>query len=112
MMRVVVVALAATRLVRAWKYEQIGEAPYTTVQLWAATPVLDGNIVDVAATRRRVWIGDLFACPHCLGVWVSVALSVLYRPLRPVIVGLASAALLSAIVDHYPQFDFADPDGD
>jgi hypothetical protein len=110
-MSVVVVALAATRLIRAWKHEAIGEAPYTAVQVWAGTPVLDGNVVDVPATRRRIWVGDLFACPHCLGVWVAVALSVAWRirPARVVIAGLASSMLLSMLVDHYPGFDFGDP---
>lgn len=103
----VIVALAATRLIRAWNHETIFEVPSRAVQTWAATPVTDNGVVDLPATIRREKIGELFGCPHCLGVWVSIGMTVAWAfpPVRPVIRGLAAAALLSAAVDHYSGFD-------
>lgn len=107
MIRVVVVALATARLMRAWRHEQIGEPFYNAVQDWSGDPVISDNVVDMRATKAKLWVGDLASCPHCLGFWTSLAFTVAWpwTPARRLVQALAAAMLVSAIVDHYPGFD-------
>lgn len=112
--RTVIAGLAATRLIRAWKFEQVGEKPYRFVQDWAHTPVLIAGTseVNVRATVAREWVGDLAECPHCAGFWLSVLCAIGYRvrPLRPLIEGVAGAMILSTFVQWFPGFSFEEPD--
>lgn len=110
----VVAALAATRLVRAWKYEVIGEQPRAALLKWLDKPVMldippgHPEQVNVKATAAKEWAAELVDCPHCLGTWIAIGCSIglRQRQLRPVIEGLAAAMILSMIVQWYPGFDF------
>lgn len=112
--RVIVAGLGATRLVRAWKYEEIGEAPREAALGWLAKPVTapGGSRVNVRATKAKEWAGDLLDCPHCFGFWLTVVCVVMlrFRSSRWLVEALAGAALLSAVVQWYPGFDFEEPD--
>lgn len=118
MIAIVAAALAAARLVRAWNHEQIAEVAFDRVQQWANTPVMSYGrgaavtVLNTRATVRRGYVGDLAACPHCLAVWVSIAMVVVYRTRvgRPVVTGLAASALVSAMVEHYPGWTMDDGD--
>lgn len=94
--------LAATRLVRAWRYERIGEEPRRR-----AIEFLDRN-----TNARREWVKYLLECPHCFGFWLTLAVTLLWRLrlARPLIEALAGAVIVSAFADHYPQFDFGESD--
>lgn len=112
--RTVVAALAATRLVRAWRYEVIGERPRTALLEWLDKPVLrpvapgHPDELNIRATAAKEWAGELVDCPHCLGTWIAIGCSIGLgqRRLRPVIEGLAAAMILSMIVQWFPGFDF------
>ena len=116
--RAVVAGLAATRLVRAWKYEAIGEFPRAALLDWLNKPVMTKpavagmsrgtDQVDVRRTAVKEWAAELFDCPHCFGTWIAVgcALGLGNRRLRPVVQGLAGAMVLSIIVQWMPGFDF------
>lgn len=116
--RTVIAALAATRLVRAWKYEVIGERPRYALLDWLDKPVMRQlpvaghsratDEVNVPATAVKEWAAELVDCPHCLGVYVSIAcvLAQRFKPTRPIVEGLAAAMILSIIVQWYPGFDF------
>jgi hypothetical protein len=111
--RTLIAAVGATRLVRAWNYEVVGEAPREALLAKLSEPVVDDHgLVDVDATRRREWLKELAECPHCHGFWVTLTFVVAYRwrLARPLIEGLAGAMLLSWFVQWYPGFDFSEPD--
>lgn len=113
---IVTAALAATRLVRAWKYEQIGEAPREKVLDWLDRPVMKQQVkgqsraldeVNIRATAAKEWLGYLLDCPHCLSVHLSIAciLGLRFRLTRPVVQGLAAAMIASLIVQWMPGLD-------
>jgi len=108
--RYLVAGLAATRLVRAWKYEEVGERPREKVLGWLERPVLrkQSDEVDVRATAVKEWFHELLDCPHCLGVYLSIGCSLALgnRRTRPIVEGLAAAMILSLIVQWMPGFDF------
>lgn len=114
--RSVVAGIAATRLVRAWKFEVIGERPREALLDWLDKPVMRQPVaghsyaldeVDARRTAVKEWFGELVDCPHCLGVHLSIvcAVALRHRRLRPVIEGLAGAMVLSAITQWFPGFD-------
>ncbi len=114
MNRVIVVvlsALAATRLMRAWLFEQVGEPFREPLVEWLEQPVIDNGVVDLRATSAKNWAYDLVTCPHCLGFWTTFVfiLAWPFRPARRLIEALAGAMLLSWFVDTYPAFN---PDED
>lgn len=106
----IIAGLAATRLIRAYFHEQIGEIPKKIVDDWTSQiPIQPGtDQIDMRAVKIRQFIGDLTSCPHCLGFWFTVVCVIgLKIPVARVFVtALAGAMILSAIVDHYPAFDF------
>lgn len=116
--RTVIAGLAATRLVRAWRYEVVGEKPREALLGWLSKPVMRQlpvaghsratDEVNVKATAVKEWAHELFDCPHCLGTWIAIGCSfgLGSRRLRPVIEGLAGAMVLSMIVQWFPGFDF------
>lgn len=102
-------ALAATRLVRAYRFEQIGEPIRDAIDEWTSQPVKNSKgQLNVKATKRREWIRDLAECPHCSGFWITLGVVLVSRvpAARPVVRALAAATILSAFVDHYPNFAF------
>lgn len=118
MNRVIVVvmsALAATRLMRAWLHEQVGEPFRQPLEEWLDDPVpyidgtdqLDIAFMDTPSFRIKSWLFDLITCPHCLGFWTTLALILAWpiRPVRRLTEALAGAMLLSWFVDTYPAFD-------
>lgn len=111
--RTIVAGLAATRLVRAWRYEEIGEKPREAVLGWLAKPVLvDGDRVGLRATIIKEWLHELLDCPHCFGFWLTLACSTLHRDRRGRILveALAGSMVLSTIAQWFPGFDFTEPD--
>ena len=111
----VVAALAGARLTRAWLHEEVGEPFREPIEEWAdpstSYEIHDDGTVDVLDRwHERIakkYIDDLVTCPFCIGFWFTFAAAVLLRSrwTRPLAIGLAGAALQSAIVEHYPQFD-------
>lgn len=118
--RTIVAGLAATRLVRAWKYEEVGEKPREALLGWLDKPVMRrdpfvrgaSDQVSVRATMVKQWAHELFDCPHCFGFWLTLACSSLQRDRRArvLIEALAGSMILSSIVQWYPGFDFEEPD--
>lgn len=113
--RTVVIALAATRLLRALQHEQIGDPVRARIDRWLDRPLPGatnepGQISadDLNAMVRRDWIRDLATCDHCIGFWTALTVTIAWRipPARPIVEALAAAALLSAIVDHYPNWSY------
>jgi hypothetical protein len=111
--RLAVVALAATRLTRAIQHEQIGEPIRTRIDRWLDRPLPGATVApgvvcadDLDAFVRRQWLRDMTDCDHCFGFWIALGVVVAWRipPARPVIEALAVAAILSAVVDHYPDW--------
>lgn len=111
MIRLIVAGLAATRLVRAYMFEEIGEPVSERVEKYLDTPVIRNRQIDMRAMSIKGWAKDLVTCPHCLGFWATFAFVIGYRfrPARAVIEALAGAMILSAIVDLYPDFEL-EPD--
>jgi len=121
MKRMIVAGLAATRLVRAWNYELIGEKPREAALRWLAKPVYTPlpptgmsratDQVNVRATLTKEWVSNLLECPHCLGFWLTLGCAAVYpsRRGRIVVDALAGAMILSAIVQWFPGFDFEEP---
>lgn len=108
-------ALAATRLIRAWFFEEIGKKPRAVLEKkLSEVSVREDGSIDMRRTRIRFWFGDLTGCPHCLGFWVTLGCVVLYRlPLpRVVLNALAGSLLLSTFVQWYPGFDLEELDED
>lgn len=116
---VIIAGLASTRLTRAWLHETIGEPFREPVQRWADrvdyTQVrqLDGSKVEmVVSTSNRVltvksYVDELINCPHCVGYWFTLGclLALRVRPLRPLVMALAGATIVSTVADHYPGYD-------
>lgn len=104
-MTVIVVALAAYRVVRAWFWEDIGEPFRTRVDEYTSTPSVKNRIIRIRRTRIRQWFGDLFGCPYCLSFWITLVLTVMYRHrhLRRLVEALAGATIVAAALDHYPD---------
>lgn len=100
--RVVVCGLAATRLVRAWRYERIGRP-------WLKSLM---GYLERKPSARRDWLEYLITCPHCLGFWFTLLVTLFWRVriARPLIEALAGAMIVSAFADHYPQFNFDEDD--
>lgn len=108
MIRLAVTALAATRLTRALQHEEIGrpfrnwtdrvlaDPPFQVGQ-----PLTDTQLRDMAVNE---WFRELLGCDHCFGFWVALGMSVGWKipGVRTVVYALAAAAVLSAVVDHYP----------
>lgn len=111
-LRTVIGGLAATRLVRAWKFEQIGEAPSAKIIAWLDEPVTRGTRVIMRPTMLKQWVKDLLECPHCLGFWLTVmcVVALRHRPARWFIEGLAGSMILSTIVQWYPGFSYEEPE--
>jgi hypothetical protein len=116
--RVIIAGLAATRLVRAWKYEAIGERPREAVIDWLERPVMkrdpfvagqshSTDEIAIRPTAVKEWVGELVDCPHCLGFWLTVACvyGLRRRRLAPIIEALAGSLILSMIVQWFPGFD-------
>lgn len=118
MIRVLIAALAGTRLTRAWAHETIGELFRIPIETWAAkisfTPVEqpDGT-VEVVVTEPA-WklavkpkIEELVGCSHCMGFWLTLGCVIAHRwkVTQPLVEALAAAALVSAVVEQYPGFD-------
>lgn len=109
----VIAGLAATRAVRAWRYETIGEKPREAVMAVLARPVMHRNgTVNVRATMTKEWLAELLDCPHCLGFWTTVVSVVALRSrhLRPLVLAFAGSMILSAMVQWYPGFSFEEPE--
>lgn len=105
--------LAGTRLVRAALYEKVGE-PYRDLVDKYLGPPDAGTEIDLRREKIREYLAEGANCPHCLGFWLTVGCIVTWQrfPIaRPLVQGLASAAILSVIVEHYPDFTF-EPDDD
>jgi hypothetical protein len=107
--RVVIIGLAGTRLVRAWRFERIGEPYREKATEWLMREASE----DAPPSRkqaRREWAEYLLNCPHCFGFWLTLSVAVLwrFRPARLVIEALAGAVIVSAFADHYPNFDLED----
>lgn len=122
-MTLIVVALAATRLTRAFLFEKIGE-PFRNRASKLTQPRFEmigepGDaemvVLDNARTLAiKEWFDELINCSHCVGFWFALGCVVAsrFRPPRPFVRALAAAALHSAIVEHYPEYEPADPDDD
>lgn len=119
---VIVAGLSGARLTRAWLHEKVGEPFREPIEKWAEVnfelhgePGAADVVVTDSATVVTVkeYVHELVTCPFCIGFWFTFASAVLLRWTwsRPLVYGLAGAALQSVIVEHYPQFDPED-DGD
>jgi len=112
--RTIIAGLAGTRLVRAWRYEEVGEKPRKALLDWLDRPVWrtvqpgHPDELNIRATAAKEWAAELFDCPHCLGAHLSIACAIAlrYKRTRPIVEGLAAAMILSIIVQWMPGFDF------
>lgn len=110
-----IAGLAGARLTRAWSFEQIGEEIRNPIEQWAQDVEVDENGVVTTSTvqlRVKAFIDDLVACPYCVGFWLTLGcvIALRFKPTRPLVIGLAAAAIQSAAVDHYPGFDHEEGD--
>lgn len=112
--RTIIAGLAGTRLVRAWRYEEVGEKPREAIMAWLDRPVWQQiapghpDEINIRRTAAKEWFAELLDCPHCFGFWLTVGCALGYRNrlARPVIEALAGAMVLSTIVQWLPGFDF------
>lgn len=111
----IIAGLAGARLTRAWSFETIGEQARTPIDRWVAeVPVEDDGSVNMRGVMLRDFVDDLVHCPFCIGFWLTLGcvVGLRFKLTRPIVLGLAAAALQSAIVDHYPGFDHGVADED
>lgn len=104
----VIAGLAGARLTRAWSFETIGDRLRSPIDEWVAeVPVDEDGAVQVRDIQVRDFVDDLVHCPYCIGFWLTLgcAIGLRFKVTRPLVIGVAAAALQSAIVDHYPGFD-------
>lgn len=113
MIRLIITTLAAARFLRALQHEKVAEPIRYRIdkrlEAMASDPVLPGVFTadELDAQQRREWWTALAHCDLCLGFWMSVAVTLAWRirPLRSLIEAAAAAALVSAIVEHYPNWN-------
>lgn len=111
----IIAGLAGARLTRAWSYETIGDHARQPIDRWVAdVPVDDDGWVNPREVQVRDFVDDLVHCPYCIGFWLTLGcvIGLRFKLTRPLVIGLAAAALQSAIVDHYPGFDHGASDED
>ena len=109
MIETVTVGLAAARLTRAWFHDTVGEFARGWVDRWTAPNMSvaddDPTAVEYHDSHRTMVVKDavdeLASCPHCIGFWFAFGCAVLirFRLTRPLVVGLAGAAIQSWIAD-------------
>jgi hypothetical protein len=117
---VIIAGLAGARLTRAWSYETIGDELQQLVNRQLSHPFFieldDDGVITSPPWRLRLkdLLHDLFDCPFCIGFWLTLGcvIALRFKLTRPLVIGLAAAALQSAIVDHYPGFDHGVADED
>jgi hypothetical protein len=111
----IIAGLAGARLTRAWSFETIGGHVRTPIDRWVGeVPFNDDGSVNVRGVEARDFVDDLVHCPFCIGFWLTLGcvIGLRFKLTRPIVLGLAAAALQSAIVDHYPGFDHGVADED
>lgn len=104
-MSLIVTALAAYRLVRAWFWEEIGEKPRQAAEEWLSQPVVVEGEVWVEETYVKGWLYKLITCPYCLGFWICLGVVVARRVpfARRVVDALAAATIVAVALDWYPD---------
>lgn len=108
-----IAGLAGARLTRAFTYETIGERLQAPIAEWTDNFEVDdqGRVITPGwLLEARSWVRELVDCPYCIGFWLTLAcvIGLRFKVTRPLVIGLAAAALQSAAVDHYPRFDHGD----
>ncbi len=106
----IIAGLAGARLTRAFTYETIGERIQAPIAEWTDNVEFgDDGVITTPnwMLEARSWVRELVDCPYCIGFWLTLAcvIGLRFRLTRPLVIGLAAAALQSAAVDHYPGFD-------
>ena len=108
-----IAGLAGARLTRAFTYETIGERIQAPIAEWTDNFDYDDDGWITTPTWKLMaqnWTRDLVDCPYCIGFWFTLGcvIGLKFKLTRPVVIGLAAAAIQSAAVDHYPRFDHGD----
>ncbi|MBA4496041.1 DUF1360 domain-containing protein [Paenactinomyces guangxiensis] len=98
-----ILALASFRLTHLLMYDHIASfirAPFLSVTFKEDEEGKTIQNIKIKGTGLRYWIGTLFSCHWCLGVWSSLAVVALYSLLPgsfPLLVILAVAGAAAII---------------
>jgi hypothetical protein len=76
---VVVAGLVGYRLARLIAVDTITEPARMRLSRWAHAISIGGENPDVPnrPSKIRTWLFDLVTCVHCVGVWVTIPLSLI-----------------------------------